>query len=79
MTQPRLPNNVKWALEDLHGRLVQAKRLVGPLVLQPGDHMPSRSFLISQAAHTERMVHECLRLITEVHPDARKAGGSSND
>lgn len=81
MTAPRLPNNCKWAFEDLYMLLDEAQRQVAPLVLESGDHMPSRAFLISRAAHTERKLRKAMQRITTIHPSAADGTGrsSSND
>lgn len=70
MTTARLPNKCKWAFEDLYALLNQAQHQVSPLVLKSGDHMPSRAYLISRAAHTEREIRKAMQVIGRIHPTA---------
>lgn len=81
MTAARLPNNCKWAFEDLYALLDEAQTQVSPLVLESGDHMPSRAYLISRAAHTERKIRKAMQAIIRIHPTAsdNAARSSSNE
>lgn len=78
MTAARLPNNCKWAFEDLYALLDEAQHQVSPLVLKSGDHMPSRAFLISRAAHTERELRKAMLIIGRIHPTASDSVGRSS-